>query len=195
MVLINEWFPNPTGSDIKGEFVELFNAGANPVDLNGWLLKTGGKSKTKLSGTIGAGKYVVLKRVASKLVLKNTDEQLFLYDRKGVLVDHSAFFGLALEGKSFSRTYAGEQKSQGTGEPFVWSYPTPGMVNTASIDQEMIKNAYPAGIPLNSPFGHVQFGAILLGSSVVLAAIIIYAFKKHEHLSNLFFGRDEEAWQ
>ncbi len=208
MVFINEWLPNPAGNDAQNEWVELFNDGSVPagshtkeprlfgvgVNLRGWVLKTQSGSKAKLRGVIGADEYLILKRSATKLVLKNSDEKLFLYDAKGSLADQSGFLGVAAEGKSFSRLNSNELTSHGAKHLFIWADPTPGARNNITLDTSIIKNNYPYGVALNHPFGKAQLIGLLLGSSIVLAAIIFYAVKKHENLSNLFFERDEEAW-
>lgn len=38
-IVINEFLPDPAGSDAGREFVELLNTGADPVDLGGWQLQ------------------------------------------------------------------------------------------------------------------------------------------------------------
>src|ERR1700691_587167 len=104
MIFINEWLPNPTGADAKGEFIELFNNGSSSVNLNGWALTTSGKKIFSLNGyTIAANGYLLLNRTATKLTLKNADESLSLYNAAGQLVDHSNSEGTAQEGKSLSR--------------------------------------------------------------------------------------------
>ena len=59
MIFINEWLSNPTGADAKGEFIELWNNGNAPVNLNGWTLQVDSKKKFKLSGSIRANEYLM----------------------------------------------------------------------------------------------------------------------------------------
>jgi hypothetical protein len=195
MIFINEWFPNPTGSDAKGEFVELWNNGDAPVDLSGWSLGTDIKKKFSLSGLIRANGYVVVRKGQTKLALKNTDGRLFLYDVAGKLVDQSAFEGSAPEGKSFSRvsyahygassTYAGIQQ-------FAWSGPTPGEKNSATLEAGISETDYPAGVFLNTPclawFSVLGLAAAL---GIIFAAVSWYAIKTNEDISQLFFGGNE----
>ncbi|MDP2598962.1 MAG: lamin tail domain-containing protein [Candidatus Liptonbacteria bacterium] len=204
MIYISEWLPNPEGADTSGEFVELFNNGASGVNLAGWTLETQNGKKAKLTGSIGAGKYLILPRSTTKLTLRNSDEKLFLYDAQNKPVDQSGFFGAALDGKSFSRlrqgyggqarVIASEPQSSRAPELFVWVDPTPGGANVITANNLITANNYPHDIPLNPQFGHPQIFGIIFGSALVLSAIIFYALKKHENLSNIFFGRDEEAW-
>ena len=127
MVFLNEWLPNPTGSDTKGEFIELWNGGSSPVNLNGWILQADGKKKFRLFGTIKADGYLLLPRSETKLSLKNTDGKLVLFDAAGRLADQPAFEGSAPEGKSFNRvsydSYDGSS-IYNTIQQFAWGAPT-----------------------------------------------------------------------
>jgi len=206
MVYINEWLPNPAGNDAQGEWVELFNSGSSSVSLDGWIIKTGGgltslttgTRKYNLKGTVGAGgstqlttsEYLLLKRTDTRLVLRNTDEKLFLYDATGKLVDESGFLGSAPEGKSFSRSAL---RSLGEGrQSFVWSDPTPGAANKIALNNSIASNNYPTNIPLNENLGAVEFWSMLLGAAVVLTAIVVFVLKRNDGLSKLFFARDKE---
>lgn len=59
-IIITEVFPNPdTGTN---EFVELYNSGSHPIDLNGWKIDddlTSGRKPKDISGTIHPGEYLV----------------------------------------------------------------------------------------------------------------------------------------
>ena len=182
MIYINEWLPNPAGSDAQNEWVELFNNGSGSVDLSGWQIKTAGGSKVALGGEIGTGQYAILHRAQTKLVLKNTDEGLFLYDVGGKLIDQSPFFGRAPEGKSFSK-FSGVNS-------FVWSDPTPGAQNKISLEASIAKNVYPAGVALNHPLDSREITLLALGVGIIFAAIIIFIIKQNANLSKSFFGKN-----
>ncbi|MDO8537158.1 MAG: lamin tail domain-containing protein [bacterium] len=185
MIFINEWLSNPTGDDTSGEFVELFNNGNTLVSLNGWILKTSGKRELKLSGTVDVGQYLLLERSDTKLVLKNSDEKLFLYDGGGKLVDGSEFLGTAPEGKSLARRSLGEG-----GLDFVFADPTPGAENKTPFATNITRNTYPSGALIKKTLEPTEFWSLLLGTAVVLTAIIVFASKQNENLSKLFFGGD-----
>ena len=56
-----------SGAPLKSDFVELFNAGASPVDITGWSVQYASSSGTSwqataLSGTIPAGGYFLVKQ-------------------------------------------------------------------------------------------------------------------------------------
>lgn len=62
-VIISEVLSNPAGPEPSQEFVELFNAGLDPVDLTGWRLDDGddGSGVARLPGaTLAPGGFAVL---------------------------------------------------------------------------------------------------------------------------------------
>lgn len=184
MLLINEWLPNPTGTDKGAEWVELFNNGTNNVSLNDWALVSGSGKKFILDGkNIAAGKYLVLKQAETKLTLRNTDESLSLYDAQGKLASQSSFLGSAPEGMSYSRA------DGTTNAIFVFSEPTPGAANKIQSQIALSEN-YPAGQPLNKPFGAADVIGLALFIGLVYPIFIIAIFKKNDYLSKLFFSRD-----
>ncbi len=190
MIFINEWMPNPAGSDAASEWVELFNNGQSQVSLNGWSLKTGTGKKVFLNnGRIDAASYLVLKRSDTKLSFRNAGESIFLYDGKGILVDQSGFLGSAPEGKSFSRISA-------TGAPskiqnFIFAEPTPGQPNNVANGQNFLtNNVYPFGQPLNGSSGYIDILAMTVSSALLSAFFITILLKRNDYLSKLFFSRD-----
>ncbi len=185
MVVINEWLPNPLGNDVTGEWVEIFNSGGDRVDLAGWKLITRGGKGVNLSGGINPSEYRVFERTQTKLTLHNTDGKLELYNSTGQLVDQQSFFGVAPEGSSFSRIKQGS---------FVFSEPTYKSENVLVLKQAIINNVYPREVVLNSQGGFFEVLGLILGVGLVLTGLIIFAIKKNEYLSDLFFRRDEEIW-
>lgn len=184
MVLINEWLPNPIGSDADGEWIELWNGGEAAVNLRGWSLKTASGKKFVLGNReIGENDYLLLRRSESKLTLKNQDGAVILYDEAGRLAHEASFLGSAPEGKSISRV----------GEDFIFSEPTPGKANNINLAASAVHGAYPLSQPLNPGLSRLSFLELLIGSSLIIAAFVIVILKKNENLSQLFFGRDESA--
>ncbi|MGB7957794.1 MAG: lamin tail domain-containing protein [Minisyncoccia bacterium] len=195
MVFLNEWLPNPTGSDTKGEFIELWNGGSSPVNLNGWILQADGKKKFRLFGTIKADGYLLLPRSETKLSLKNTDGKLVLFDAAGRLADQPAFEGSAPEGKSFNRvsydSYDGSS-IYNTIQQFAWGAPTPGAKNGITLAAGISDVQYPVGVPLNEyRLGLVSVLGFAVLAGVIFAAILWYAMRHDEGISQLFLGRDE----
>jgi phosphatidylserine/phosphatidylglycerophosphate/cardiolipin synthase-like enzyme len=92
-----------TAASPDDEWIELYNNGADPVDLSGWaLVAADGTPNIALSGTIPAGGYYLLEYaddgslpgvVADQIYtgpLEDEGEQLFLRDGSSVLVDEVA---------------------------------------------------------------------------------------------------------
>jgi len=197
MIYINEWLPNPIGSDTckincgwNIEWVELFNSGNAPVSLSGWSLWTGGKSKKLSLGgfSVPARGYVILKKPQIKISLKNNGGGLWLYGSDGQLVDHAAFVGLAPEGKSFSRVGYGPADIQ----HFAFVDPTPGARNNLINNQVTVRH-YPIGTPINAPLGGTQIAGLMLGAVVTILAAWAYIIKTNEAISNILFPRDPGA--
>jgi len=201
MIFINEFLPNPVGNDTSGEWVELFNSGNNSVSLDGWKVVSGGStsltvssSKFLISGkNIGAGGFLVLPRGETKLVLKNTDGNVSLYDASGKLIDSAGFLGSAPEGKSFGRiNYNDHDYNNDNVARLVWSEPSPGAANVAPSSTAIVENIYPVGVPLNNQLGAAEFIGLMLGVAVVLTSLIVFTLKRDEKLSKLFFGGNEK---
>lgn len=181
MIYINEWLPNPAGADENGEWVELWNNGPDPVYLKGWFLKTTSNKKFIFKEQeIEANNYLLLKRSETKLALQNQNGSLYLYNATGQLVDSAEFIGSAPEGKSASRF----------GENFIFTAPSPGRANNLLAGISLINDPHPFSKPLNKLPGQVIFWELLLGTSLILTAFVIFVLKKNENLSKLFFGRD-----
>ncbi len=188
MIYINEWLPNPAGDDAQNEWVEIFNSGPENVSLRGWILKTkSGKEFILNNYSLKTRAYLVLGRPQTKLVLKNTDEKLSLYDASGKLVDESGFSGSAPEGKSFQKISSASAESS----RFVFGEPSPGQPNKISGTADyLINNIYPFNQPLNSPLSYFDVMMLAIGSGLVLAASTTFLFERSGFLTNLFFGED-----
>lgn len=189
MVFINEWLPNPIGVDAKGEFIELYNDSDAAASLNGWRLKTSGKKSFSLSGrVIDADSYLVLSRSLTKLALKNMDEEIFLSDAHGDIVDQSSFQGTAQEGKSLSRVDYGI----GPADHFAWADPTPGAKNSFAMNVQIAADPHPLNTPLNQgSLGGAAAIGIMLCFGVAFAGVMLYSVRNNDELSELFFGCDE----
>jgi hypothetical protein len=106
-MIISEILPNPIGQDSLGEFVQLYNNGSEPVNLNGYYLENSAGKKFFLSGWIGKSEYLVFKKPNLKINIKNQDEKISLYNNNGQLVDSLKFYGSAPEGKILIHSQAG----------------------------------------------------------------------------------------
>ncbi|HVM77325.1 MAG TPA: lamin tail domain-containing protein [Candidatus Paceibacterota bacterium] len=205
MIYINEWFPNPIGTDTckancgwNVEWVELYNSGDAPVSLSGWSLWTGGKTKpVPLGGIVPAHGYAMLKKPDIKISLKNTDGGLWLYGPEGKLVDHAAFKGAAPEGKSFSRVLYNSATDNVPGatsaganiQAFAFVNPTPGARNQ-KINNQVAVQHHPTGTPLNPPITGMEIAGLAFGAALTIFAAWAYVIKTNEAISNIIFPRN-----
>ena len=181
MLQITEWLPNPVGSDVSGEWVELFNDGAAAANLSGWRLEMkSGKSFSFKNGAIGAGEYKVFARKETKLTLKNTDEAISLIDPSDRVMQKSEFFGTAPEGKSFNLV----------GTAFLFGNPSPGRANEVPAVSANISQTLPFNQPLHSGVGLGTVIFIALGAALLLSVFTTILLRKDESASHLFFGRN-----
>ena len=196
MIYINEWLPNPLGSDTQNEWIELWNSGAELVNLAGWRLENSTTGKFSLkSGEISPGGYLVVKRNESKLTLRNTDGKLVLYNQAGNLVHKSAFYGTAPEGKSYNflaRRSPARRDEGGSDGRFFFADPTPGAANALPAASELSLVDYPAGTLIHSAFPDAGVFGMAFGVALIFAALAIYVIKKNNDLQELFFGGHEE---
>ena len=181
MIYINEWLPNPSGADSGNEWVEFFNNGSEKIFLQNWILVSGnGKKFIFKDQSISAGEYLVLKQPETKLLLRNQNESLSLYDNQGKPVSQSAFSGSAQDGKSLSRTDSGT---------FVFAEPTPAAANKIIKEISVAEN-YPVNKLLGQSIGLFDILGLALFIGLIYSFFIIVIFKKNDYLSKLFFGRD-----
>jgi len=186
MVIISEWLPNPVGKDTEGEWIELFNNGSDSVGLSGWRVEAG-KSKFYLKGEINSREYLLLKRQNTKLSLVNEDGKISLFNQSGKLVDSGSFFGLATEGKSYSRVESGNYLNNN----FLLSDPTPGGKNVFS-NFLMNGSSYSVGEPINRQMNFLEVGALSFLTALIIAGLLVFLIQRNEDLQELFFGGDKE---
>jgi len=107
-VVITEFMANPDAtSDTSGEWIELYNLGSTPVDINGWSLKDAGSDNHVINNggplqvpakgylllgrtkdmTLNGGVKVAYAYTGSELYISNTDDEIFLLDNTGAQVD------------------------------------------------------------------------------------------------------------
>lgn len=63
-VVVNEFAPNPEGADEGFEWVELYHAGSDPIDLTGWKIQTATSSWSTYhefkSGSLSPGEFLLV---------------------------------------------------------------------------------------------------------------------------------------
>lgn len=106
VIIVSEFMADPSAAlDTNGEWLELFNPGSAPVNINGWTLKDSGSDSHPIAASgplnVPAKGYLVLGRssdkglnggvtvgyVYSNFFLSNTEDEIMLLDEKGKTVD------------------------------------------------------------------------------------------------------------
>ncbi len=90
-VVINEiaWMGTEVSS--TDEWIELYNKANREIDLTGWWIEEGSKTKTNLTGTIGASgieRYTIIEKPNGNL--NNAGDIIVLYDASGKIIDQVA---------------------------------------------------------------------------------------------------------
>ncbi|MBI4022006.1 MAG: lamin tail domain-containing protein [Candidatus Andersenbacteria bacterium] len=112
VLVINEFLPNPVGSDSTGEFIEIKNTGSDSVDVSGWRLddEDGGSTPFTIPDgvSVAAGAVRSWLRSDTKLALNNDGDTVRLLDPAGVVKSSFSYADTVPEGQSYNRTAAGE---------------------------------------------------------------------------------------
>lgn len=104
-IVLSEIYPTPT--DGEEEFIELYNAGDEAADLEGWLIvDASGKTyaistEDFVSTVVDAGDYFVVPHSVSKIYLNNGDDSVALYWPDETVQDNTTYTG-AKSGLSWS---------------------------------------------------------------------------------------------
>lgn len=100
MAIISRFLPNPAGNDKAGEWIEILNNGAAPLNLNGWQIKDlSGRGFIFKEPELKAGEASQFDYQTTKMPLNNSGETLFLYDLAGNLVSQLGYRGRAKDGE------------------------------------------------------------------------------------------------
>jgi hypothetical protein len=181
---INEFVPNPDGSDEENEWIEIYNAGETEVNLSGWKLKDASEKEYNFtSEKISAKGYLVLNRPQTKITINNDAETLSLISPKGDIVSQIQYSGGSQSGYSFAR-YAKND----------WRWTnllTSGKVNEFSQENKkgevlgesesnISPSPFPSAVPLSgeeaSSFQKIIF--IALGVGFVFSIVVLIFMKK-----------------
>lgn len=130
LIYINEILPDPLEDDALNEWIELYNAGDEIVDMTGWHLDDArlddGQeyvfSEEFLATGLLPGDYTVLTRPETGLTLNNDFDSLTLFDAEGNIIDFFEFES-PRAGRSLGRN------PDNIDEWLVYSVPTPGEEN------------------------------------------------------------------
>jgi hypothetical protein len=104
---ITELLPDPASpqTDAADEFIELYNPGPDPVNVGGYVLKTGSNFHASYilpQRVLEAGSYLAVYSAASHLSLPNSGGAAELLSPAGELMDQSASYSAAKAGLAFA---------------------------------------------------------------------------------------------
>ncbi len=100
---ISEIYPNPSGSDLELEFIELYNVGTSAINLSGFKIGDSSKRVYKIKEKIlGPKQYWILYRAITKIALNNTKDSVKLYLPGKTESFLSVDYNNAKEGLSYS---------------------------------------------------------------------------------------------
>lgn len=130
-VQLTELLPNPASpaTDAADEFIEVYNAGPEAIDLTGYRFVVGNTSQRSytIQGiTIAPGEYHAVFSVQTRLALGNTGSTVKLLDASGAVLDEVAY-DAAAEGQAYAWS----------GQGWQWTtVPTPRQTNTINVPAE-----------------------------------------------------------
>ncbi len=126
-VVINEVLPNPKEKSDAGEFIELYNPGAESVDLSSWEIRDAsatGKYTFPDGKSISALGYLVVTDENFSLSLNNSNETVSLWDKEKRLV-HRVQYEKTKEGVALNLVGGNLRGAR---------KPTPGVSNSENAD-------------------------------------------------------------
>lgn len=142
-VVINEFLPNPAGSDTEAEFIELKNTSSDPIPLGGWKLDDaeGGSSPYTIptDTTILPDAFLVFMRSETGLALNNDGDQVRLLTPDGIVRSAAVYAAVVPDDVSYNRTskegYA-QSITPTPGRENVVAQPSPSPTPTPSPDED-----------------------------------------------------------
>jgi len=128
-IIITEALPNPVGSDMNDEFVELYNPNDQAVDLNSWVLDDvdGGSRPYVITDlVIEPHEYLAFFRSTTHLAFNNDTDQIRLINPSTVVASYVEYQSVG-EGLSYSFDVNKEWQ--------ITEDPTPGEENSVVINK------------------------------------------------------------
>jgi len=103
-IIISEIFPNPYGEDKQEEFIELYNAGQETVNLFEWQVsnESGQRFRIQKTKKIKAHGYLLLFRAETKIAMSNNGDIISLYEKNKKTATQKIKYKKAIEGMSLN---------------------------------------------------------------------------------------------
>lgn len=123
-VELSELLPDPEGSDVTDEWIEIHNTGSSVIDLYGWQVADASKTYTISESTnVAANGYIVLSVIDTGISLNNGGDTISLYDPASDIMDEVTYAD-SDPGSAYARSNS------------TWNWttsPTPGEANTIVV--------------------------------------------------------------
>lgn len=122
-IFLSEVLPDPQGNDAEYEFIEIYNAAGENINLFGWMLdddEGGSKPYVLPEIILEPNSYKAIPRTQSKIALNNSSDSVRLFDPNGNLID-AMYYDSTVDGLSYIKNENG-----------LWemtSAPTPDEIN------------------------------------------------------------------
>jgi len=134
LIYVNEILADPKEVDAENEFIELYNAGSDSVDLRNWRLDDAREDDGSYSFTsdeldyiLQPDSYLVLFRPETDITLNNDEDAVILFNSDGNEADRFSFESDG-SGRSWGRN------PENIDEWLVFKSPTPGMQNELEVN-------------------------------------------------------------
>jgi hypothetical protein len=127
---ITELLPDPASpqTDAADEFIELYNPGSDPINIGGYVIKTGSNFHASYilpQRVLEPGAYLAVYSAVRRLSLPNAGGAVELFSPGGELMDQTASYGAAKTGLAFAAD----------GSNWDWTLQaTPGDANVMVLD-------------------------------------------------------------
>lgn len=134
---ITELLPDPASpqTDAADEFIELYNPNTDPVNVGGYVLKTGANFHASYilpQRVVEPGMYLAVYSAASGINLPNGGGAVELLDPAGTIIETTGSYGSSKAGQAYAAN----------GTSWVWTLqPTPGEANVIVADDHTASSA------------------------------------------------------
>ena len=171
-IIINEIAWMGTANSAANEWMELYNATQNPINLSGWTLISADRKLTiKLKGIIGTKGFYLLERTDNSSVpevtadviykgdLSNAGKHLQLYDANKNLVDDADFSGGWTAGNNTSKQTA-EKAINKTWQTSRDAGGTPKIENSAGVLKPPLPKTQKTDMKASVAIASLESGAL-----------------------------------
>lgn len=144
-IIINEFLPDPEGSDDGNEWIELKNKSDHTVSLLGWRIDDedgGSKSYTFGDISIGAESFLLLKNDKTNITLNNSADAVRLMNPSGAEYEKTPYTKIA-PNQSWARTASNQWKLTKTLSPGEENIMSDEIISTPPSQPPLVETTTP----------------------------------------------------